>query len=124
MQQEFEQRVGMSVSLDEFEAINKVYMASDVDKDEFCMYWKKMNLSRIQEAKRQMKADRERNKKIDAVYDIYMKLQSRQGGFSDYASEVLTKRQRSILESVGIEVEQHVMLTVMHAMRKFIRMYM
>lgn len=43
---EFTQRVGIEVSAKEFEAINEVYMNSDLDKDAFCRIWVKMNKAR------------------------------------------------------------------------------
>ena len=46
-QQEFTQRVNVEVSNSEFEAINVVYMNSELDKDEFCKMWVKMNKTRI-----------------------------------------------------------------------------
>ena len=47
---EFIQRTGVEVSNYEFDAINEVYMNSDLDKDEFCKMWCKMNKSRVQNA--------------------------------------------------------------------------
>jgi hypothetical protein len=45
--QEFENRTNVQVSFDEYEHIEVVYMASDLDKDEFCKMWCKMNKSRV-----------------------------------------------------------------------------
>lgn len=118
-QQEFEQRVGMAVDAAEFEAINTVYMASDVDKDEFCMYWKKMNLTRIQLAKRDAKAVQERQKKKSAVYDIQARLQSRPYNFNDYAVDVLPKRDTKTLESVGINPVKNI-VSVLFDIQKFL----
>ena len=50
-QQEFHTRVQMEVSAEEFEAINVVYMHSDLGKDEFCALWVKMNQTRVSQAK-------------------------------------------------------------------------
>lgn len=37
MQQEFEQRTGMTVTADEYKKIEKLYMSSgNIDKDTFC----------------------------------------------------------------------------------------
>lgn len=47
---EFEERTGVAVSYEEFEAINEMYMRSDCDKNEFCRLWKKMNHSRVGKA--------------------------------------------------------------------------
>lgn len=121
-QQEFQKRVGMSVSADEFAAINTVYMASDVDKDEFCMYWKKMNLTRIQLAKREAREANERMKRQEAIFDIYEKYQSRRGGLNDFADSVMTKRERSVLDIAEIKTERRLMLSVMYEMRKFLHM--
>jgi len=48
---EFETRTMVAVSSKEFDAINEVYMNSDLDKDEFCKMWCKMNRSRVDNAK-------------------------------------------------------------------------
>lgn len=48
---EFVERTGVYVSIDEFDTIVEVYNNSDVDKDEFCKLWAKMNFARIKEAK-------------------------------------------------------------------------
>ena len=54
--QEFETRtLVMNVSDYEFDAIHAVYMASDLDKDEFCKMWCKMNASRVARAKEEVK---------------------------------------------------------------------
>lgn len=50
-QTEFETRTKVAVSSKEFEAINEVYMNSDLDKDNFCAIWCKMNASRVSAAK-------------------------------------------------------------------------
>ena len=49
--QEFTQRTLVEVSNQEFNAINEVYMNSEVDKDEFCKMWCKMNANRVKAAK-------------------------------------------------------------------------
>ena len=72
-QQEFTQRVNVEVSNKEFEAINEVYMNSDLDKDEFCKMWVKMNKTRVQNAKveRMIKARDEAYR--DALHKFYTK---------------------------------------------------
>lgn len=43
MQQEFEQRTGMTVTADEYKKIEKLYMSSgNIDKDTFCKEYKKV----------------------------------------------------------------------------------
>lgn len=72
-QQEFTQRVNVEVSNSEFEAINVVYMNSDLDKDEFCNMWVKMNKTRVQNAKveRMIKAKDEAYR--NALHKFYNK---------------------------------------------------
>ena len=72
-QQEFTQRVNVEVSNKEFKAINEVYMNSDLDKDEFCKMWVKMNKTRVQNAKveRMFKAKDEAYR--DALHKFYTK---------------------------------------------------
>ena len=72
-QQEFTQRTNVEVSNKEFEAINEVYMNSDLDKDEFCKMWVKMNKTRVQNAKveRMIKAKDEAYR--DALHKFYTK---------------------------------------------------
>ena len=72
-QQEFTQRVNVEVSNKEFEAINEVYMNSDLDKDEFCKMWVKINKTRVQNAKveRMIKAKDEAYR--DALHKFYTK---------------------------------------------------
>ena len=50
-QQEFFNRTGVEVSNNEFFAIHEVYCNSDLDKDDFCKMWCKMNQSRVKAAK-------------------------------------------------------------------------
>ena len=50
-QQEFFERTMVEVSNDEFFAIHEVYCNSDLDRDEFCKMWCKMNKTRVQNAR-------------------------------------------------------------------------
>lgn len=81
-QQEFTQRVNVEVSNSEFEAINEVYMNSDLDKDEFCKMWVKMNKTRVQNAKveRMIKAKDEAYR--DALHKFYHKFDNNNETFS------------------------------------------
>lgn len=56
LQHEFESRVGIEVSAQEYISINAVYECSDVEKDEFCKLWVKMNRNRVARIKAQRKA--------------------------------------------------------------------
>ena len=72
-QQEFTNRTNVEVSYNEFNAIHEVYMNSDLDKDEFCKMWVKMNKTRVQNAKveRMIKAKDEAYR--DALHKFYTK---------------------------------------------------
>ncbi len=59
LQHEFESRVGIEVSASEYASIEQVYMASDVEKDEFCKLWVKMNKNRVARIKAERKAQAE-----------------------------------------------------------------
>lgn len=67
-QHEFETRVKVSVSTEEFKAIEKVYMECDLDKDEFCKVWKRINKSHIARLKaEQAAAEKARQEKAAAI---------------------------------------------------------
>ncbi len=55
-QQEFESRVGIEVTGKEYAAIEQVYMNSDVEKDEFCKLWVRMNKQRVARIEAERKA--------------------------------------------------------------------
>ena len=73
-QQEFTQRAKVEVTAEEFEAINLVYMNSDLDKDEFCTMWRKMNRSRVQKALAERKAQFEEEQKRNRLWRIAERL--------------------------------------------------
>lgn len=73
-QQEFTNRTLVEVSAEEFNAIHVVYMASDLDKDEFCKVWCKMNRTRVQAAKEAKKAQQERYNRCTKLMAIKQKL--------------------------------------------------
>jgi DNA primase large subunit len=75
LQKEFEQRVKMNVSIDEFAHINEVYMNSDLEKDDFCKEWVKMNKTRVQRAKEAQKKEQERQNLRDALTKIMSDIQ-------------------------------------------------
>lgn len=66
--QEFEARA-IKVSDKEFEAINEVYMNCDLDKDEFCKVWKKMNQSRVKAYREQELRRIETEEKVNILMD-------------------------------------------------------
>ena len=52
--QEFQQRTNVIVTNNEFNAINTMYMMSDLDKDAFCKMWKCTNRNFIATRRRQL----------------------------------------------------------------------
>lgn len=100
---EFEERVGMTVSPKEYEAIEKVYLFSDLDKDEFCKMWVKMNKKRVQEAKEKARKVRQENADRERLWDIREKLNR---DYGKLAADVLGSRDREFLERKGFKFEE------------------
>lgn len=75
LQKEFEDRTGVKVSLEEYSAIETVYMASDLDKDEFCKMWCKMNASRIKAAKKAQAEKEAKARENTRLFNIIGKLE-------------------------------------------------
>ena len=109
-QQEFQERVKMTISAEEFEAVNHVYMLSDLDKDNFCKMWVQMNRSRVEQAVKEAKANREAMANKDRAYRIFEKLQSFINKKSDnyfcYAHLFLGARDQQFLQDkLDIELD-------------------
>lgn len=75
-QQEFFKRTGVEVSDKEFAAISEVYVMSDVDKDEFCKMWRKMNATRVKTAKMKRDSERREDAARVLVWQFYKKTTS------------------------------------------------
>ena len=73
-QREFETRVNMEVSSKEFDSINEVYMNCDLDKDEFCKMWVKMNKSRVAKAAAERKEAEQKIADQETAYELYTRL--------------------------------------------------
>ena len=69
-QKEFETRTGVPVTETEFWSINDVYNNSNVDKDEFCRLWKKMNPVRVATANAARTAEEKRMQEMEKAMDI------------------------------------------------------
>ena len=100
---EFEERVGMTVSSKEYDAIETVYLCSDLDKDEFCKMWVKMNKVRVQEAKDKARRVRQENVDRERLWDIREKLNKDLGKL---AADVLGSRDKAFLEGKGFKFEE------------------
>lgn len=99
---EFETRTGVQVTDTEFWSINEVYNNSNVDKDEFCRLWCKMNPVRVATARSAKTAEEKRMQEMEKAMDIV----SRSCKFDFDADGMLTLRKRDInfLESIGIDM--------------------
>ncbi|MBR6031300.1 MAG: hypothetical protein IKP36_04985 [Bacteroidaceae bacterium] len=98
-QQEFQTRVQMTVSVEEFEAVNEVYLNSDLNKDDFCQMWVKMNKSRVERAKAEAKAQAAEAAKREKLYDILNRYYSSEE-YDKPACEVLSKRQMKVVGEI------------------------
>lgn len=106
--QEFENRVHLSVSVTEYDAIEKVYMNSDLDKDEFCNFWCKMNKSRINKAKAEAKEAEKKQALREKVWNLYEKSQTLADmeSFRILADNFFTETQKNLLETIGIKMQE------------------
>lgn len=104
LQSEFEARVKMQVSCEEFQSINGVYNHSSLDKDEFCKAWVRMNKERVEKAVAEAK-ERERVSVLkDKAWDIIASFRDNFRKLEMPASKSLNKTQRAFCESVGIKI--------------------
>lgn len=103
---EFEDRTLVTnVSNYEFDAIHAVYMASDLDKDEFCKMWCKMNASRVARAKVEAKKAQEIAELKDQVAGIIAKRYLPTFDWRKDAIDNLSNREIGILARIGIQVD-------------------
>ncbi len=103
IQQEFEERVIVKVSAKEYEAIETVYMQSDLDKDEFCKLWIKMNKSRVNQAKKDKVEEEEKEKTRTMLFELSNMPQEKD--FSLLADNYYNKKSKKVMESVGITMQ-------------------
>lgn len=109
-QKEFEDRTSVKVPYLEYQAIEKVYMESDLDKDEFCRLWCTMNKTRVKKAKEEAKAKEEerklKDKLIEIMYSLDFKMKELRGDFTKAPLTVsfLSEKQQLLLEKVGINL--------------------
>lgn len=107
LQKEFEDRTGVNVSLEEYSAIETVYMASDLDKDDFCKMWCKMNSSRVMKSKSDTKSKEEARKLKDSLIEIRNKLSSEACNVGKLPLTIafLSNKELTLLEKSGIEIQ-------------------
>ena len=126
--QEFTQRVNVEVSNKEFEAINEVYMNSDLDKDEFCKMWVKMNKTRVQNAKveRMIKAKDEAYR--DALHKFYTKNNDVNEFMTPICYVKISTYEVQAMSYAGIKVENEngrikYLSDIRYEIGKFLRMF-
>lgn len=104
---EFTNRTNVQVTSSEFEAINEVYMNCDLDKDDFCKMWMKMNKSRVEKAIAAEKAARMVEKQRETAFNIYCKLNTLPFEASTkLAVNVLTDKEETFCEGIGIKMQE------------------
>ena len=87
-QQEFFNRTGVEVSNNEFWAINEVYNNSDLDKDEFCKMWCKMNQSRVKAAKVERMESKRKAAYNEALSKWFEKYRGTQYFYDNYHTNI------------------------------------
>ncbi len=103
--QEFESRVNVIVSESEYCSIEQVYLNCEIDKDEFCAIWRKMNKNRVAKAIAKQKKSEKEALLRSKLFDIINK-PAKQSGWNKRPSEVFTKKELKLIESVGIEINE------------------
>lgn len=73
-QQEFESRVGIEVTFEIFRTINEAYMECDMNKDDFCNWWKRNNRRLIAECKAQKAAKVAKDNAKHVIKSLYERL--------------------------------------------------
>lgn len=100
---EFFERTKVEVTTEEFEAIQKVYLNSDLDKDEFCAAWRKMNKSRVAEAEKKAAEERKAlrgRERLQKIYSLNFTLKG--SDWSEYCPVKLSVSDIAFLEEKGI----------------------
>lgn len=125
-QQEFEARVQMPVSAEEYSHIEQVYMMSDIDKDEFCKLWVKMNKTRVHEAIKKAAEQRKRCELRENLWLIVEKYSSKDIDWKIATTtySALTKRERATIEKANMELESGILPKSMFKMLCEIRQYL
>lgn len=104
-QQEFEQRVGMSVDATEYASIENVYMAGDLDKDDFCVLWQRMNYKRVAKANEERVAKLKEQMKKEQLFSILNKPYSN-NAIGELADNYFNRSEKSLLVSIGITMQK------------------
>ena len=106
---EFETLTMVNVNVKEFDAINTVYMNSDLGKDEFCKMWCKMNKSRVEQAKHEREIQKREKDAKDCLWAWFNKWAGTQKYYDNYHTPIyytrLTCKQISAMSYANIMLE-------------------
>ena len=105
-QQEFQTRVQMEVLPEEFDAINIVYLNCNLDKDDFCKMWVKMNESRVKKAIAEAKKAQREAERKDRAYKISEKLRNLSTWHEELADNMLGVNDKKWLSNEGFEMQE------------------
>ena len=127
--QEFETRVGMQVDATEYASIENVYMMSDVEKDEFCTLWKKMNYKRVAKANEGQVSKLKEQMKKEQLFNILNKPYSN-NAIGELADNYFNRSEKSLLVSIGITMQEErngipyfvSVASVLHDVRKYLKL--
>lgn len=103
---EFQNRVKMQVSAEEYAAIEVVYMNSDLEKDEFCKMWAKMNAKRIAAYRKAEEEKREKYEHLSLLHSTSMLLRvlAIREGWAASPKQVLTPEVIDALDKADISI--------------------
>jgi len=127
LQSEFEARVQMTVPEAEYWHINEVYNNSDLDKDEFCKLWVKMNQNRVAKAKAETKAREEQEALKSKLWRILEKYAPKDYYWKEvhFADMVMTITEVKNVQKAGIPLTENGMAsrlsTVLYEIRKYLK---
>lgn len=102
---EFTTRTSVNVTAEEFKAINEVYMNSDLDKDEFCKMWCKMNASRVSAAKKAAREQAIIEARKDIISDLILRWRYGNTDWVALADNDCTNKEKKALAEAGIEMQ-------------------
>lgn len=119
---EFIIRTGFGISEKEYEAVEVVYMASDLDKDEFCKMWCKMNASRVKAAhKEHAEAIARANNRNTLFYAVarWEGMNKSKIVFDILSADFFKKVEIEAMNRLGIRIEQEAWVTIANIREEF-----
>lgn len=103
---EFQNRVNITVTPEEYKHIEAAYMMCDIDKDAFCRQWKRNNRTFIARRKSEIaSADKLRKLKFD-LERVLDYVQRAANGVRRWYPALMPDEYRGILVTAGINVNQ------------------